>query len=182
MDGIVTAPYDLQIVLNDDRAVYPNMERREWDFQEGSEDEDGDDLVIVASGDNPIEDQEWGAEATIPFKGVVSAPADKVLPADKTGDDKGQTGKVNVGIGNAGVPRVGYGSQHYHPHYSQYRVYFFKLFVLLLCLKTFMFHFQGINMLLSTRTPGILFIWIINYLSSAIVISPSFDNHMNASQ
>ena len=60
-------------------------------------DEDGDDLVIVAFGDNPIEDQEWGAEATIPFKGavfpptdkVLSAPADKVLPADKTGDDKG---------------------------------------------------------------------------------------------
>lgn len=112
---------DLQIVLNDDRAVYPNMERREWDFEEGSEDEDGDDLVIVAGGDNPIEDQEWGAEATLPFEGAVSAPADKVSPADKTGDDKGQTGKGNVGIGNAGVPRVGYGSQHYHPHYSQYK-------------------------------------------------------------
>lgn len=112
---------DLQIVLNDDRAIYPNVERREWDFEEGSEDEDGDDLVIVAGGDNPIEEQEWGAEATLPFEGAVSAPADKALPADKTGDDKGQTAKGNIGIGNAGVPRVGYGSQQYHPHYSQYK-------------------------------------------------------------
>ena len=73
------------------------MERREWDFEEGSEDEDGDDLVIVAGGDNPIEDQEWGFEATIPFEGAISAPVDKVLSTpidkvllvDKTGDDKG---------------------------------------------------------------------------------------------
>ena len=73
------------------------MERREWDFEEGSEDEDGDDLVIVAGGDNPIDDQEWGVEATIPFEGAVSSlvdkvlstPIDKVLLVDKTGDDKG---------------------------------------------------------------------------------------------
>ena len=58
----------MQIVLNDDRVVYPNIERREWDFEEGSEDEDGDDLVIVVDGDNPIKDQEWGAKATIPFE------------------------------------------------------------------------------------------------------------------
>ena len=116
------------------------MERREWDFEEGSEDEDGDGLVIVSGGDNPIEDQEWGVETTIPFESAVSAPANKVLPADKTGDDKGQTGKVNVGIVNAGAPRVGYGSQHYHPNHSQYKVCFVKLSVLLLCLRTFMFH------------------------------------------
>lgn len=112
---------DLQIVLNDDRAVYPNVERREWDFEEGSEDEDGDDLVIVAGGDNPIEEQEWGAETTLSFEGAVPAPTDKALPTDKTGDDKGQTGKGNIGIGNAVVPRAGYGSQHYHSHYSQYK-------------------------------------------------------------
>eukprot|EP01018_Ginkgo_biloba_P037158 Gb_32960 [translate_table: standard] len=113
---------DLQIVLNDDRGMYSNFERGgEREFEEGSEDEDGEDLVIVAGGDHPIEDQEWGGEVQLPLDGAVSTSVDKALPGDKTGDDRGQTGKGNVGIANAGVPRVGYSGQNYHPHYSQYK-------------------------------------------------------------
>uniref|UniRef100_A0A0D6R0G6 Pre-mRNA polyadenylation factor Fip1 domain-containing protein n=1 Tax=Araucaria cunninghamii TaxID=56994 RepID=A0A0D6R0G6_ARACU len=112
---------DLQIVLNDDRALYQNLERGERDFEEGSEDEDGDDLVIVAGGDPPIEEQEWGAETQLPLEGIATTSGDKALPPDKAGDDRGQNVKGNIVIGNGGLPRVGYGSQHYHPHYSQYK-------------------------------------------------------------
>ncbi|XP_057827288.2 FIP1[V]-like protein isoform X1 [Cryptomeria japonica] len=109
---------DLQIVLNDDRVMYQTLERGDRDFEEGSEDEDGDDLVIVAGDDHPIEEQEWGVETQLPLDGLASTSGDKTSPAEKVGDDKGQNGKGNVGIGNGGIARVGYGNQHYHPHYS----------------------------------------------------------------
>ncbi|KAH9313977.1 hypothetical protein KI387_022604 [Taxus chinensis] len=109
---------DLQIVLNDDRAMYQNLERGDRDFEEGSEDEDGDDLVIVADDNHPIEEQDWVTETQLPLDGIASTSGDKTSPTEKIGDDKGQNGKVTVGIGNGGIPRVGYGNQHYHPHYS----------------------------------------------------------------
>lgn len=98
---------DLQIVLNETLPIGAEQE-----------DEDGEDLVIVADGDQHIpgiEEQEWGEEAT-------QAAAD--------GDRKegGEAAKAGGGGGIAmvgpGGARIGYSNHGYHPHHSQFKVRF----------------------------------------------------------
>eukprot|EP00252_Welwitschia_mirabilis_P013764 TRINITY_DN3030_c0_g1_i1.p1 TRINITY_DN3030_c0_g1~~TRINITY_DN3030_c0_g1_i1.p1 ORF type:complete len:1425 (-),score=404.51 TRINITY_DN3030_c0_g1_i1:196-4470(-) len=115
---------DLRIVLDNAQVMYSkSTERRDQDFEEGSDDED---LVIVA-GDRDqqqLEEQEWVGEPNSPFDGAVSTSGgDKVLvaAAERNGDDKAQPGKGNVPLGMPAAPRLGYSGQHFHPNYSQFK-------------------------------------------------------------
>ncbi|XXG51900.1 hypothetical protein AAC387_Pa03g0363 [Persea americana] len=95
---------DLQIVLNETLPIGAEQE-----------DEDGEDLVIVADGDQHIpgiEEQEWGEEAT-----QASADGDR--------KEGGEAAKVGGGGGIAmvgpGGARIGYSNHGYHPHHSQFK-------------------------------------------------------------
>ncbi|XP_043695181.1 FIP1[V]-like protein [Telopea speciosissima] len=99
---------DLQIVLNDNTGPLA-MDRKDG---MGSEDEDGDgeDLVIVADGDQhhqPMEEQEWGDDSA-------QAP-------DGERKEGGDTVKLNGGMVNALGAKIGYNNNGYHPHHSQFK-------------------------------------------------------------
>ncbi|PIA45749.1 hypothetical protein AQUCO_01600179v1 [Aquilegia coerulea] len=98
---------DLQIVLNDKSGPL-GMDRNEG---MGSDDEDGEDLVIVADGDQlhqPMEDLEWGDDPT--------------QAADGERKEPGDTSKVNGGMVNTAGARIGYGNHvMYAPHHSQFK-------------------------------------------------------------
>ncbi|KAK9130445.1 hypothetical protein Sjap_010932 [Stephania japonica] len=92
---------DLQIVLNEETGR-PGMP------DEG--DEDGEDLVIVADGDQvhqPVEEQEWGDEAA--------------QGADVERKDPGELGKASSAALGVGAARIGYSSHGYHPYHSQFK-------------------------------------------------------------
>ena len=94
---------DLQIVLNDNNHMHMVMDRT---GVMGSDDEDGDPLVIVADSEpahQPIEEQEWGEDAA----------------QDMDGERKesGDAAKMNGGV--AVAPKIGY---NYHPYHSQFKV------------------------------------------------------------
>ncbi|KAF5190999.1 Fip1 [Thalictrum thalictroides] len=98
---------DLQIVLNDKSGPL-GMDRNEG---MGSDDEDGEDLVIVADGDQlhqPMEELEWGDDPT--------------QAADGERKEAGDVSKVNGGMVNTAGTRIGY-SNHvmYASHHSQFK-------------------------------------------------------------
>ncbi|XP_058067593.1 FIP1[V]-like protein isoform X2 [Magnolia sinica] len=95
---------DIQIVLNDNSGPI-GLERND------DEDEDGEDFVIVADGDQhrpEIEDQDWGEEA-----GQAVAEGER--------KEIGEAAKVNGGVMVAGGARIGYSGHGYHPHHSQFK-------------------------------------------------------------
>ncbi|XP_010275740.1 PREDICTED: FIP1[V]-like protein [Nelumbo nucifera] len=99
---------DLQIVLNDN--VGPLGVDRNEAMGSDDEDEDGEDLVIVADGDQhhqPVEEQEWGDD-------TAQAP-------DGERKEIGEASKVNGGMVNAAGARIGYSGHGYHPHHSQFK-------------------------------------------------------------
>ncbi|KAL2624397.1 hypothetical protein R1flu_008642 [Riccia fluitans] len=118
---------DLQIVLNDDTPIYGGSETpADGGPVEGSEDEDEDDLVIVAGDDNVprAEEQEWEGEPapTDITPGLAGAPgalgSDRPLGADERGPGGKGSGAGGV---SPGVPRIGYSGQGYHTHHMQYK-------------------------------------------------------------
>ncbi|KAJ4953838.1 hypothetical protein NE237_030670 [Protea cynaroides] len=99
---------DLQIVLNDDTGPL-GMDKGDG---MGNDDEDGDgeDLVIVADGDQhhpSTEEQEWGDDSA-------QAP-------DGERKEGGDTVKANGGMVTVVGARIGYGNNGYHPHHSQFK-------------------------------------------------------------
>ncbi|KAJ4958831.1 hypothetical protein NE237_025942 [Protea cynaroides] len=98
---------DLQIVLNDNPGPL-GMDKEGMGSDD--EDEDGEDLVIVADGDQhhpPMEEQEWGDDS-------VQAP-------DGERKEGGDSVKTNGGMVNAVGARIGYSNHGYHPHHSQFK-------------------------------------------------------------
>lgn len=81
----------LQIVLNDDAPAYDNTEGDgKGEFYEGSDDEDEEDLIIVA-GDEPLDGQEdWGEEGGPLLEPPLPGPpcggppgaAERILPGE----------------------------------------------------------------------------------------------------
>ncbi|XP_042508786.1 FIP1[V]-like protein isoform X2 [Macadamia integrifolia] len=99
---------DLQIVLNDNTGPL-GMDRKEG-MGSDDEDEDGEDLIIVADGDQhhpPMEEQEWGDDSA-------QAP-------DGERKEGGDTVKANGAMVNAVGARIGYSNHGYHPHHSQFK-------------------------------------------------------------
>eukprot|EP00249_Psilotum_nudum_P030415 c43014_g1_i1 orf=356-1627(-) len=116
----------LQIVLNGDYPMYTSFERvADRNFEAGSEDEDEEDLVIV-TGDEPVDDQEWGEEHTGGIDGLQLVPSEKLLALGGdtqggTADDKEQLPKSGQSVGLNQGGRMSYGNHGYH-HHSQYKV------------------------------------------------------------
>ncbi|KAF9616556.1 hypothetical protein IFM89_030323 [Coptis chinensis] len=99
---------DLQIVLNNDGRM--GMMDRNNNEGMGSDDEDGEDLVIVANGDHQQqtnEEQEWRDDAT--------------QGGDGERKEAGENGKANAGVVSTGGTRIGYNNHMYHPHHSQFK-------------------------------------------------------------
>ncbi|KAF8407227.1 hypothetical protein HHK36_006354 [Tetracentron sinense] len=97
---------DLQIVLNDSSGPL-GMNRNEG---AGSDDEDEEDLIIVADVDQhhqTLEDQEWGE--------------DSAQAADGERKETGDTEKANGGMVIAVGARIGHINHGYHPHHSQFK-------------------------------------------------------------
>ncbi|KAJ7548389.1 hypothetical protein O6H91_07G010100 [Diphasiastrum complanatum] len=118
---------DLKILLNDDNPMYASSERAMDRIVEGSEDEDEEDLVIVA-GDEPPDDREWGEDQTQPLEASVPASsAGACVPGLVAGapmDERGQGSKANSSAGGSmSAPRLGYSGKPYHPqpHHSQFK-------------------------------------------------------------
>lgn len=100
---------DLQIVLNDTHG--PIGAERE-------EDEDGEDLVIVADGDQHIpgiEEQEWGEEA-----GQAALDGEK----KEGGEVAAKASGGGIAVAGPCGARIGYSGHGFHPHHSQFKVRF----------------------------------------------------------
>uniref|UniRef100_A0A7I4A8T3 Pre-mRNA polyadenylation factor Fip1 domain-containing protein n=1 Tax=Physcomitrium patens TaxID=3218 RepID=A0A7I4A8T3_PHYPA len=120
----------LQIVLNDDALGYdnPTIEAKS-EFYVGSDDEDEEDLIIVA-GDEPRDGQEnWGEEGGLlsepPLPGPPSGgPLGALERVTSGGDDRGPPVKPGGQGPNLAGPRIGYSGQGYYngqPHHAQYK-------------------------------------------------------------
>ncbi|KAF3778812.1 FIP1[V]-like protein [Nymphaea thermarum] len=104
---------DLQIVLNDQSdPVGANFEKHQ-EIGSEDEDEDGDDLVIVAGDDvqvphQAMEEQEDGDETA-------------QLPQEGDKKEAGDAARVNAAVPGSIGGRMGYNNHGYYPHHSQFK-------------------------------------------------------------